>query len=51
MTQIYSSTASYDGEVLRCWAHQANQLQAAYEALWHYLECPESTPSSEGQPN
>ncbi|MGR2738100.1 hypothetical protein ACUY1T_06570 [Billgrantia sp. Q4P2] len=50
MTHIYSSTARYDDEVLRCWAHQASQLQAAHEALWRYLERPAPGSSSEEQP-
>jgi hypothetical protein len=38
MTQVHHSPARYDDEVLRFWAQQANQLQAAYDALWHYLD-------------
>ncbi|MBW6390656.1 hypothetical protein [Billgrantia antri] len=47
MTQTYHAAARYDDEVLRFWAAQASDLQAAQESLWQYFERPLTTPAAE----
>ncbi|MCC5883845.1 MAG: hypothetical protein JJU25_14585 [Halomonas sp.] len=51
MTNSTYSPARYDDEVLRFWDQHARRAQAAYAALWFYLDRAHVDASPNGSKN